>query len=135
MAKGQSALEYLMTYGWALIVIVVIIAALFLLIGNPTSGTSTCTVGGKLQYSTQNLVGTDYNIVLINGTGINLQEGSYSVTVNGINATATGAWNAGTAKLFSASGVTRGPNNQITVTASYTDAAGTHTETKICTLQ
>ncbi len=27
--KGQSALEYLMTYGWALVVIVIVIAALF----------------------------------------------------------------------------------------------------------
>jgi hypothetical protein len=28
-SKGQSALEYLMTYGWALVVIVIVIAALF----------------------------------------------------------------------------------------------------------
>ena len=29
--KGQSALEYLMTYGWGLVVVAVVIAALVLL--------------------------------------------------------------------------------------------------------
>ncbi|MDO8538137.1 MAG: hypothetical protein Q7S21_04585 [archaeon] len=41
--KAQSALEYLMTYGWALVVIVIVIAALVFLI-NPTQvGPNNCT--------------------------------------------------------------------------------------------
>jgi len=45
--KGQSALEYLMTYGWALVVIVIVIAALFAfgVFNTPKQCTST---GGKL---------------------------------------------------------------------------------------
>ena len=45
--KGQSALEYLMTYGWALVVIVIVIAALFAfgVFNTPKNCTPT---GGKL---------------------------------------------------------------------------------------
>ncbi len=45
--KGQSALEYLMTYGWALVVIVIVIAALFAfgVFNTPKQCTAT---GGKL---------------------------------------------------------------------------------------
>lgn len=41
--KGQSALEYLMTYGWALVVIVIVIGALALLLPDMTGATETCT--------------------------------------------------------------------------------------------
>ncbi|MDO8633711.1 MAG: hypothetical protein Q7K34_00265 [archaeon] len=40
--KGQSALEYLMTYGWALVVIVIVIAALVFLIQPSQVGGNTC---------------------------------------------------------------------------------------------
>ena len=40
MAKGQAAMEYLMTYGWALLVIVIVIA--ILLIINPFSAPQGC---------------------------------------------------------------------------------------------
>ena len=45
--KGQSALEYLMTYGWALVVIVIVIAALFAfgVFNTPKQCTAT---GGKI---------------------------------------------------------------------------------------
>lgn len=45
--RGQSALEYLMTYGWALVVIVVVVAALVLLVGNPASAGDTCSNPGS----------------------------------------------------------------------------------------
>lgn len=41
--RGQSALEYLMTYGWALIVIVIVIAALVFLINPSELSGSGCT--------------------------------------------------------------------------------------------
>lgn len=41
--KAQSALEYLMTYGWALVVIVIVIAALVFLINPSNVGGNTCT--------------------------------------------------------------------------------------------
>ena len=50
--KGQGAMEYLMTYGWALLVIVVVGAALFALgVLNPATYTkSQCAGFGVLQY-------------------------------------------------------------------------------------
>ena len=35
--KAQAGLEYLMTYGWALVIIVTVIGVLFLVIGSPTN--------------------------------------------------------------------------------------------------
>ncbi len=54
--RGQSALEYLMTYGWALVVIVIVVAALVLLVGNP-SATDACSAPGTgISISNQNYV-------------------------------------------------------------------------------
>ncbi len=39
--KGQSAIEYLMTYGWALIVIAIVVGILVFVLSN-TSGGATC---------------------------------------------------------------------------------------------
>ena len=36
--KGQAALEYLMTYGWALIVIAIVVGVLIFIVSSPTSG-------------------------------------------------------------------------------------------------
>jgi len=72
--KGQSALEYLMTYGWALIVIVIVIAALVLLIGDPNAIASGCdatlTSGNQAIY-VQNYQFTTAGLSLkvANGTG------------------------------------------------------------------
>ena len=41
--KGQSALEYLMTYGWALVVIAIIVGILVVLLGSSTTVTN-CTM-------------------------------------------------------------------------------------------
>ena len=68
--KGQGALEYLMTYGWALLIIVVVGAALYSLgVLNPATYTQSSCTG--LQYFTfrdqafRN--STDYSIELLNG--------------------------------------------------------------------
>jgi hypothetical protein len=68
--RGQSALEYLMTYGWALVVIVVVVAALVLLVGNPTAASDRCN-SPSAGFSIENAeLGTDgWNIVLVNLTG------------------------------------------------------------------
>ncbi len=41
--KGQAAMEYLMTYGWALLVIVIVIAILLVILGRMVKGTPDCT--------------------------------------------------------------------------------------------
>ena len=78
-SKGQAAMEYLMTYGWALLVIVIVIA--ILLIMNPFASPQTCkfdTVGFAcdniaVRASDQYLVGS-----IINGN--NNAVDIYSVT-------------------------------------------------------
>ncbi|MBI2668040.1 hypothetical protein HYX17_04720 [Candidatus Woesearchaeota archaeon] len=37
MKKGQAAIEFLMTYGWAILVVLVAISALWFFVGNPQS--------------------------------------------------------------------------------------------------
>ena len=41
--KGQAAMEYLMTYGWALLVIVIVLALLLIILGGYLQGTPSCT--------------------------------------------------------------------------------------------
>ncbi len=46
MVKGQSALEYMMTYGWAILIIVVVAVVLYSMnIFNPSSATTRVTTG------------------------------------------------------------------------------------------
>lgn len=40
--KGQAAMEYLMTYGWALLVIVIVLALLLIILGGYLRGTPSC---------------------------------------------------------------------------------------------
>ncbi len=67
--KGQGALEYLMTYGWALLIIVVVGAALYSLgVLNPATYTQSNCAG--LQYFTfrdQRLNASQYSIEVLNG--------------------------------------------------------------------
>jgi hypothetical protein len=67
--KGQSALEYLMTYGCALVVIVVVIAALVVLVGNP-GGSDTCNApGSTFSVSNQDMNTTGWTLKVSNLTG------------------------------------------------------------------
>lgn len=70
-SRAQSALEYLMTYGWALIVIVIAIAALVMLI-NPASiqGDSCDTKLGPFTISDETRVtAAGIDLVLVNNAG------------------------------------------------------------------
>ncbi len=62
--KGQSAMEYLMTYGWAILVIVVVVGALYAMgVFNPSASTPP-------QVSSSDFSYTDHdanNLVLRNG--------------------------------------------------------------------
>ena len=83
MRKGQTAMEYLMTYGWAILIIMIVVAVLFYLgVFNLGSTISQCTfppgftcVSNKLQAGTSKLY-----LVLGQGTG-------HPIQVNGVNCT------------------------------------------------
>lgn len=90
--KGQGAMEYLMTYGWALLVIVVVGAALFALgVLNPST------------YTQKRCQGFDYftyqDHVATGGAAgafaLDLVNGNRDITISSVNVTtATASWQA-----------------------------------------
>ncbi len=83
MSEGQSALEYMMTYGWAILIIVIVAAVLYSFgVFSPSSSTSNtvtgfggfsiqvaCIQGGALVLQILNGQGYTINITRINSTG------------------------------------------------------------------
>ena len=96
--KSQSALEYMMTYGWAILVIVIVAAVLYSLgIFSPSSSLSTTITGFSglavtqagcvnsvnnqiLELYVTNAVGYPVNITKINTTGNNGIDASQNVS-------------------------------------------------------
>ena len=83
MHRSQSALEYMMTYGWAILIIVIVAGVLYSFgVFNPSSSTSAtvtgfpglgsvsaaCNPGGALIFSFGNDIGSTINITAINVT-------------------------------------------------------------------
>jgi len=90
MKKGQAAMEFLMTYGWAILIAIIAVGVLWYLIGNPA-----------------NLVGTRFTItdpfvksaVAIQTTGVILEVrngAGEQVTVNSVNVTSCGIYSTAT---------------------------------------
>lgn len=78
--KGQSALEYLMTYGWALIVIAIVIGVLIFV-------TSGATGGAVCQSSSTGIVVNQASISSTNGVGLSLQNSTgYDLNITGVSA-------------------------------------------------
>ncbi len=101
--KAQSAMEYLMTYGWAILIVIVVIAALYLMgVFTPKSPGGTCSpcfsnfafvdyAAGDLKLTTQP---RDINITNFGGaTGVSgcsqyaLCPASTGITLTGISQT------------------------------------------------
>lgn len=81
--KGQGAMEYLMTYGWALLVIVVVGAALFALgVLNPSTYTQKRCQGFQyFTYQDQKAEANTFTISLVNGP--------QSITITDLNVSGT----------------------------------------------
>ncbi len=68
--RGQSALEYLMTYGWALVVIVIAVAALVVLINPNTIQGNQCDAKfGPFTVSQSAVTQASTQLVLVNQSG------------------------------------------------------------------
>lgn len=77
--KAQSALEYLMTYGWALVVIVIVIAALVFLI-NPSNVSGPSCVQNRTFPISNHIVSSgsgDINFAVSNAAGQDLTNVSF----------------------------------------------------------
>ena len=84
-SKGQAALEYLMTYGWALVIIVIVAGILFFIAVTPQGGV-VCNSSDPTKVVVQSYnitkTGGPNRVVLSNGTGGTLTAYNY-VCVNG----------------------------------------------------
>ncbi len=125
--RGQAALDFLMTYGWALMLMALVVASLFALgifdvgnfVGNRASGfVQVGVVGwrvspaGAFTLLLKNNAGTDINITMINATlsqsnvvysspVINLANGAQSSTISvGTFSSVPSAGNSYTAKVL-----------------------------------
>lgn len=114
--KAQSAMEYLMTYGWAILIVIIVAAALYALgVFNPS------TLTGKRSTGFPNLgaptdwqyAGTTFTIVMTNNAGKTVTISQAGSTVNcgasggavALNYTdASSTWGAGASKTFQATG-------------------------------
>ena len=133
--KGQSALEYLMTYGWALVVIVIVIAALVILVGTPGGGDS-CSGSTKFTVVSLRDTGGDLNIIMTNATGHEISSTTMT-TNNGVSGTGINdPWDAGITDLngiIFSSAIPATGSYSTTITITYNDQYGNpHTETMGC---
>ncbi|MCX6816022.1 MAG: hypothetical protein NT120_04190 [Candidatus Aenigmarchaeota archaeon] len=105
MKKGQGALEYLMTYGWALLVIVVVGAALYALgVLNPSTYTqSRCTGLQYFLFGDQKASTTHYTVNMLNsnkditvtGLAISLTAGGADLGTGAVTTTPAGTISQG----------------------------------------
>ena len=114
--RGQSALEYLMTYGWALIVIAIVIGVLIYV-------TSTGTGGVTCQSQSSGMVLKEWAVAAgTNGVGITLQNATGGV-ITPVSAAGSGAFlDVLAVGVFNKSSVPK--NDTFTVTGLTAPAAG-----------
>ncbi len=137
--KGQGALEYLMTYGWALLIIVVVGAALYALgVLNPSTYTqSRCTGFQYFVWQDQKLNTSSYSVSVLNG---NSDVTITALSINSQTVTMAGSQNAsagGKATLSGtvAVGKSAGEAFSYTVVITYDSIGGIQakTDTATCT--
>ncbi|MFH0971242.1 MAG: hypothetical protein V1835_01615 [Candidatus Micrarchaeota archaeon] len=113
MKRGQSALEYLVTYGWAILAIVIIAAVLWYTgVFNPSKfrGGGECGGFGKFTCSDFKVTSTGGSVIL--GNSVGRQITVYNATV-------------GIVDCSPATEVTVAPNGLLTITCTSTPLAGT----------
>jgi len=85
MRKGQAAMEFLMTYGWAILIVIAVVAALFAMgvFKLPTGGVAPCSPcfapATGIAYKDHNAD----NLVIVNGRSANIT--IQEVRINGVS--------------------------------------------------
>ncbi len=129
--RGQAAMEFLMTYGWALLVVLVAIGALaFFGVLNPGQFLpSTCTITPGIACTDFKVTATDVTVNLQNGMGKNLKDVTLSVAGCETNGTLDPLSDGGSGTITS-SGCTLGiagdrfTSDANAITLSYTTGTG-----------
>jgi|TARA_B100001971_G_C18109440_1_gene493363 uncharacterized protein (UPF0333 family) len=142
MKRAQAAMEFLMTYGWAILVVLVAIGALaYFGVLNPESCTIEPGIGcedfivradGSAQLNVRNGIGDDL-------TSVTVQIGSAAATGTGVNDCSAVSWGNGDMKACTWTGLatvtgTVGAKFKADVVFSYTSSSGiAHTKTGVLT--
>lgn len=118
--KGQAALEYLMTYGWALIVIVIAVAALVLLLNPQSLRGQTCDarMGNFVISSETAIKSTGLDLVLTNNTGSETTNMDFTASGEFAATLADQNMTAGSTRTFSFAGTAAG-DYEVTITMTY----------------
>ena len=133
--RGQSALEYLVTYGWAILIIVIIAAVLWYFgVFNPSKWTSNKQCGGFsgvqcIDYTAPE--GGSGSIVVGNSVGRPINVTSYAIGGNTTAIAAGSTLTPNQQKTFSATGIGSSVGGQYVVWFFYTDLTSglTHNDT------
>ena len=90
--KGQSALEYLMTYGWALIVIAIVIGVLIFVTSGATGGVTCQSQSSGIIVKNSAITTTSAGLSLQNATGseITVTSATSSGNITGTDANVNG---------------------------------------------
>jgi len=95
MRKGQAAMEFLMTYGWAILVVLVAIGALayFGVLSPGKLLPDSCIIGNGIGCSEHMVSNADGNVKLVlqNGKGVDLTGVKVSLAGSGLTCTETAA--------------------------------------------
>ena len=123
--KGQSALEYMMTYGWAILVIVIVAAVLYSLgIFSPSSSIGTGSTGfAPFAATASSCSGSGFKIAFtVGGT-----PGGASVTITSVTVTSSSGFSSGPTSLTASPTSGLNPSDTFVVTAgTATCTSGSH---------
>jgi len=105
MAKGQSALEYMMTYGWAILIIVIVAVILYSMgIFNPSSAVTT-TSSGFSPFAISSVICSPAGLTVAITAG-GLPNNAASAQITAVYFSSTTGTTASTGKLYSITPVT-----------------------------
>ena len=132
MKKGQAAMEYLMTYGWAILIIIVVVAALYAMgvfkVGKGTVPCSPCfSYFAYVDYS-------DDTLVIRNGartitiTSVTTDGGAVSIDASS-DCQLDETCDPGSKIVLNSSAWTTAGDYDITITYTDVDSGLTHTDT------
>lgn len=117
MKKGQSAMEYLMTYGWAILIIIVVVGALFAMGVFKTKSAVVCSP------CFSNFAFVDYSA----GTLI-LRNGQRDITINSVTGgTLTGSYGPG--ERMTITGISTTGNVDLSINYTVVESGLSHVDT------
>ena len=121
MKKGQAAMEYLMTYGWAILIVIVVIGALFAMGVFNTSSAVACSP------CFSNFAFVDYS-----GGILMIRNGPKEIVIDNVSSTPSGATSSGSYDPGDEITITNVPTSgdvDLTITYNVTGGLGGHTDT------